>query len=79
MPIRLSIAILALLLCAIVARGDKPTVMKDSDAVQYAGKDSCRRIRSQAWILRRNGEARFFALAVDSKERLNPPQRFGSL
>ena len=39
MPIRLFIAILALLLCAIVARADEPIVIKDSEAIQYVGKE----------------------------------------
>jgi DNA/RNA endonuclease YhcR with UshA esterase domain len=37
--IRLLIAILALLLCAILARADKPIVIKDSEAIQYVGKE----------------------------------------
>ena len=40
MLIRLFIATLALLLCAIVARADKPTVIKDSEAIQYVGKEA---------------------------------------
>ena len=32
-------AVLALLLCAIVAHADKPTVIKDSEATQYVGKE----------------------------------------
>src|SRR5215510_1211829 len=32
-------AILALLLCAIVARADEPIVIKDSEAIQYVGKE----------------------------------------
>jgi DNA/RNA endonuclease YhcR with UshA esterase domain len=39
MRIRLFIAILALLLCAIPARGDKPIVIKDSEAERYVGKE----------------------------------------
>src|SRR6516165_3420289 len=39
MRIRLFIAILTLLLCAIAARADKPTVIKDSEAIQYVGKE----------------------------------------
>jgi DNA/RNA endonuclease YhcR with UshA esterase domain len=39
MRIRLLIAILALLLCAILARADKPIVIKDSEAIQYVGKE----------------------------------------
>jgi DNA/RNA endonuclease YhcR with UshA esterase domain len=33
------IAILGLLLCAIAARGDKPIVIKDSEAIQYVGQE----------------------------------------
>ena len=33
------IAILALLLSAILARADKPIVIKDSEAIQYVGKE----------------------------------------
>ena len=40
MLIRLFIATLALLLCAIAARGDKPIVIKDSEAIQYVGKEA---------------------------------------
>jgi hypothetical protein len=40
MRIRLLIAILALLLCAILARADKPIVIKDSEAIQYVGKEA---------------------------------------
>jgi len=40
MLIRLFIATLALLLCAIAARGDKPMVIKDSEAIQYVGKEA---------------------------------------
>ena len=36
---RLFVAILTLLLCAITARADKPTVIKDSEAIQYVGKE----------------------------------------
>ena len=32
-------AILALLLCAIVAHADKPIVIKDSEAIRYVGKE----------------------------------------
>src|ERR1700758_4976017 len=32
--------ILALLLCAIVAHADKPKVIKDSEAIQYVGKEA---------------------------------------
>ena len=39
MLIRLFIAILALILCAIAARADKPIVIKDSEATQYVGKE----------------------------------------
>jgi RecJ-like exonuclease len=39
MPIRLSIAILALLFCAIVAYADKPIMIKESEAIQYVGKE----------------------------------------
>jgi len=39
MRIRLFNAILALLLCVIAARADKPIVIKDSEAVQYVGKE----------------------------------------
>src|SRR4029077_4660958 len=39
MPIRLFIAMLALLLCVIAARADKPIVIKDSEAIQYVGKE----------------------------------------
>ena len=40
MLIRLFIAMLALLLCAIAARADKPIVIKDSEAIQYVGKEA---------------------------------------
>jgi len=33
-------AILALVLCAIVAHADKPIVVKDSEAIQYVGKEA---------------------------------------
>ena len=33
-------AILALVLCAIVAHADKPIVVKDSEAIQYIGKEA---------------------------------------
>jgi len=36
---RLFVAILTLLLCAITARADKPIVIKDSEAIQYVGKE----------------------------------------
>ena len=39
MLIRLFIAMLALLLWAIGARADKPIVIKDSEAIQYVGKE----------------------------------------
>ena len=39
MRIRLFIAILALFVCAIAARADKPIVIKDSEAIQYVGKE----------------------------------------
>ena len=39
MRIRLLSAILALLFCAILARADKPIVIKDSEAIQYVGKE----------------------------------------
>ena len=39
MQIRLFVPILALLLCAIAARADKPIVIKDSEAIQYVGKE----------------------------------------
>jgi DNA/RNA endonuclease YhcR with UshA esterase domain len=39
MQIRLFVAILALLLCAIAARADKPIVIKDSESIQYVGKE----------------------------------------
>ena len=32
-------AILPLLLCAIVAHGDEPIVINDSEAIQYVGKE----------------------------------------
>ena len=37
---RLFIAMLALLLCVIAARADKPIVIKDSEAIQYVGKEA---------------------------------------
>ena len=40
MRIRLFIAILALLLCAIVARTGEPIVIKDSEAIKYVGKEA---------------------------------------
>jgi DNA/RNA endonuclease YhcR with UshA esterase domain len=39
MRIRLLIAILALLICAMLASADKPIVIKDSEAIQYVGKE----------------------------------------
>ena len=39
MRIRLFIAIFALLLCVIAAHADKPIVIKDSEAIQYVGKE----------------------------------------
>src|SRR5262245_26882485 len=39
MRIGLFIAILALLLCAIAARADEPTAIKDSEAIRYVGKE----------------------------------------
>jgi RecJ-like exonuclease len=39
MRIWIFITILALLLCVIVARADEPTVIKDSEAIQYVGKE----------------------------------------
>ena len=39
MLIRLFIAILALLLCVIMAHADKPIVIKDSEAMEYVGKE----------------------------------------
>ena len=40
MRIRLFIAIFVLPLCAIVAHADKPITIKDSDAIQYVGKEA---------------------------------------
>ena len=40
MLIRLFITFLAPLLCAIAARADKPIVIKDSEAIQYVGKEA---------------------------------------
>ena len=40
MQTRLFIAMLALLLCVIAARADKPIVIKDSEAIQYVGKEA---------------------------------------
>src|SRR6478752_8852883 len=37
---RLFIAILALLLSIVTARADKPIVIKDSEAIQYVGKEA---------------------------------------
>jgi RecJ-like exonuclease len=39
MHIGLFIAIIALLLNVMTARADKPTVIKDSEAIQYVGKE----------------------------------------
>ena len=39
MRIRLFIAILALLLCAIAARTGEPILIKDSEAIKYVGKE----------------------------------------
>src|SRR6516162_4902348 len=39
MRIWVFMTILALLLCVIVARADEPTVIKDSQATQYVGKE----------------------------------------
>src|SRR5215510_8914857 len=39
MRICLFIRILALLLCVTVARADEPTVIKDSEAIRYVGKE----------------------------------------
>ena len=39
MRIWVFITIVALLLCVIVARADEPTVVKDSEATQYVGKE----------------------------------------
>ena len=39
MGIRPLFIILILLLNAVVARGDKPTVIKDSEAIHYVGKE----------------------------------------
>jgi len=39
MRIRLFIAILTVLLCAIAARGNQPLVIKDSEAIQYVGEE----------------------------------------
>jgi RecJ-like exonuclease len=40
MLIRLFIAMLALLLCVIAARADKPRVIKDWEAIEYVGKEA---------------------------------------
>src|SRR5262245_54063486 len=40
MLMRLFIAILALFLCVITLRADKPIVIKDSEAIQYVGKEA---------------------------------------
>ena len=37
---RLFIAMLALLFCVIAVRADKPIVIKDSEAIQYVGKEA---------------------------------------
>ena len=39
MIIRPLFAVLALLLCVVAARADKPIVIKDSEAIQYVGKE----------------------------------------
>ena len=39
MRIWIFITILSLLLCVIVARADEPTVIKDSEATRYVGKE----------------------------------------
>jgi len=39
MGIRSLFVILTLLLCAIAVRADKPTVIKDSEAIHYVGKE----------------------------------------
>src|SRR5215831_16397756 len=39
MRIRALFAVLALLLCTSVAQADKPIVIKDSEAIQYVGKE----------------------------------------
>src|SRR5262252_906370 len=39
MQIRLFIAMLALVLCAIAAHADEPKVIKDSEAIRYVGKE----------------------------------------
>jgi len=39
MRIRLFVAILTLLLCEIAAHGEKPIVIKDSEAIKYVGKE----------------------------------------
>src|SRR5215468_4037204 len=39
MPIRLFIAMLALLPCVIAACADKPIVIKDSEAIRYVGQE----------------------------------------
>jgi hypothetical protein len=40
MLIRLFIAILALILCAIAARTDRPIVINDPEAIHYVGKEA---------------------------------------
>src|SRR5215468_10125585 len=40
MGIRLFIVILALLICVITTRADKPIVIKDAEAIQYVGKEA---------------------------------------
>ena len=39
MPPRLFITFLAPLLCVIAARADKPIVIKESESIQYVGKE----------------------------------------
>ena len=39
MGIRPLFAVLAMLLCAVVERADKPIVIKDSEAIKYVGKE----------------------------------------
>jgi hypothetical protein len=39
MGVRAFFAILTLLLCEIAAHGEKPIVIKDSEAIQYVGKE----------------------------------------
>src|SRR5262245_25691259 len=40
MGVRLFIVILALLICVITTRADKPIVIKDSEAIRYVGKEA---------------------------------------